>query len=234
MVVWWVIKNKRHSQLVLKAQRVRQKRVADVKEFVRQHENLILDDNVKSKIMECNSIAELQKGLENGVFTSVDLLMFYIERWFTYGLKLNLITDPFFEEALQIARDCDETRKDHVKMEDIRQNTESKGLLFGIPLSLKNVVLRKEADQLCINLVDCIYDKESALESLIKKMVALFLQKQIFQWYFYLSKVTIGYMEKWWIHTTTIESQKDHLVDEQHLLLEMGLHLELVEILEEV
>ena len=100
MIVGWVIKNRRHNQLVIKAQRVREKRDEDVKEFARQHENLIPDYNVKSKIMECNSIAELQRGLENGEFTSVDLLMFYIERWSTYGLKLNLITDPFFEEAL--------------------------------------------------------------------------------------------------------------------------------------
>ena len=171
MVVWWVIKNKRHSQLVLKAQRVREKRDADVKEFVRQHENLIPDENVKSKIMKCNSIAELQKGIENEEFTSVELLMFYIERWSTYGIKLNLIADISFEEALQMARYWDETRKDSVKMEDIRQNTESKGLLFGIPLSFKDVVFKKGTRSTlgCINLVDYIYDKESALESLIKK-----------------------------------------------------------------
>ena len=171
MIVGRVIKNRRHNQLVLKAQRVREKRDADVKEFVRQHENLIPDDNVKSKIMECNSIAELQRGLENGEFISVDLLMFYIERWSTYGLKLNLITDPFFEEALQIARDCDETRKDPVKMEDIRQNTETKGLLFGIPISIKDLIFKKGSKWTlgCINLVDYIHEKESALESLIKK-----------------------------------------------------------------
>ena len=171
MVIGWVIKNRGHNKLVLKAQRVREKRDTDVKEFVRQYEKLIPDGTVKSKIMDCNSLAELQKGLENGEFTSVELLMFYIERWSTYGIKLNLITDVMFEEALQMAKDWDKTRKDPLKMENIRQNTESKGLLFGIPLSFKDVLFKKGTRSTlgCINLVDYIHDKESALESLIKK-----------------------------------------------------------------
>ena len=81
---------------------------------------MIPDENIKSKIMECNSLTELQKGLENGEFTSVELLMFYIERWSIFGLNLNLIADIIFEEALQMVRYWDETRKDSVNMERIR------------------------------------------------------------------------------------------------------------------
>ena len=104
MVVRWVIKNRWHNKLLIKAQRIREKRDKEVNDFVKQHEKLIPSENVKSKIMDCNSLAELQKGLEGGEFTSVELLMFYIERWSTYGVQLNLITEQHFEDALEKAK----------------------------------------------------------------------------------------------------------------------------------
>ena len=103
-VVKYFIKNIRHSKLVLKAQRIRQDRDRHIQQFLIDHHSLVPSKHLQEKIAERKSLAELQAGLEAGEFSSVDLLMSYVQRCSTYGVQLNLIADIAFDEALESAK----------------------------------------------------------------------------------------------------------------------------------
>ncbi|QWB99521.1 amidase [Mycoplasmatota bacterium] len=82
------------------------------------------------------SLSELEKGLNEGRFTSVDLLDMYLERIYAYdfsGPKMNAFAE-INPDAYQIARNLDEERK--------RQGPRSK--LHGIPIVVKDNILTKD------------------------------------------------------------------------------------------
>jgi len=79
------------------------------------------------------SIAELSEMLNNDKITSEEILLIYIQRVRTIGLSYELIADINFEEALEVARKCDEKRKSMAQ-----EDRKSLGLLFGIPISVKD------------------------------------------------------------------------------------------------
>ena len=170
-VVKYFIKNIRHNKLVLKAQKIRQDRDKQIEQFLIDHHSLVPSKHLQEKIAERKSLAELQAGLEAGEFSSVDLLMFYVQRCSTYGVQLNLLTDIVFDSALVSAKNWDEIRKDPAKMEEIKRTTESGGLLFGIPVSVKDSLLLKRTHSTLgwINLADWTYEKEGVLDKIIQQ-----------------------------------------------------------------
>ena len=64
-------------------------------------------------------------------------------------------------------------------MEDIRRNTENNGILFGIPVSVKDSQLIKGTNCTLgwINLVDWVYNKEGVLDKIIKDNGAIMFVK---------------------------------------------------------
>lgn len=74
--------------------------------------------------------------------TSVDLVTVYSERCYTIGRRLNLVTEEFYNEALDLARQRDREREEAIR----NGTTHELGLLHGIPLSIKDHVLYKTLD----------------------------------------------------------------------------------------
>ena len=61
----------------------------------------------ESKILEAKDLSTLRSLQITGEVTSVDLVSFYSKRCSTIGRQLNLITEEFYEEALEMAREKD-------------------------------------------------------------------------------------------------------------------------------
>ncbi len=81
------------------------------------------------QLVKNKSIRELQSGLETGLFTSEELVKYYIGRINKYNKQLNAVI-TVNDHALEEARQKDNERKSGL----------AKGALFGIPLSLKDQI----------------------------------------------------------------------------------------------
>lgn len=161
----------KHEKLVQKAKECREKRDRDFHKFIQKHNKDMPDEKVQKLIDSCDSLADLQKGLTKKQFTSVELLMYYIKKCYTYGLKLCLITQLNFEDAFKMAKECDETRKDPQKLKQVLEICEDGGLLYGIPVSFKDHLFMKNTmgTMGCANMLDYVHPSEGMLEKWVKQ-----------------------------------------------------------------
>ena len=83
----------------------------------------------------------MRKLLNKGIVTSEQILNFFYYRTCTIGLYLELIAEVDYRNALMKAKECDEIIK-RTPLEE-RDNL---GLLFGIPISVKDVFVQKGMD----------------------------------------------------------------------------------------
>lgn len=159
----------KHRKLLDKAHAYIEDRNKKFVEFMKTHAKEIPAKNKSDLIFSCDSLAELQKGLTHGQFTSIDLLMFYINRCYNVGKKLNLISQINFEKAYEWAADCDKLRKDPNKFKERLQHCDDNGLLFGIPVSVKDHVYLKGTHNTlgCIQMLDYVHEKEGLIETQI-------------------------------------------------------------------
>jgi len=90
------------------------------------------------------TVTELMRMLNDDEVTSEQILVTYHRRAITIGRDLELITESNFKNALELARKCDEIRKNTSK-----EDREKLGLMFGIPISIKDPFLVKGLDSTC-------------------------------------------------------------------------------------
>ena len=76
------------------------------------------------------TIIELKAALENGSITSEEILLTFIHNIRTVGKEYNAVLDTCFDEALLEAREADAARA----------RGDAKGLLHGIPISVKDCI----------------------------------------------------------------------------------------------
>ena len=98
---------------------------------------LDISSSLREKILDSDATALLEM-LKVGEATSEQILVVYFQRAVTIGLDLQLISELNFMEALQKARECDRLRKENPSA--------CHGLLFGLPISLKDVFILKGTD----------------------------------------------------------------------------------------
>jgi fatty acid amide hydrolase len=85
-----------------------------------------------------SDVTNLLKLLETKFVTSAQILVTYYKRAVTLGLELELIAETNFDEALKQAQECDNIRKNNPQA--------MKGVLFGIPISIKENIEQKGFD----------------------------------------------------------------------------------------
>ena len=90
-----------------------------------------------------SDVTNLKKLLDNRRLTSEQLLNIYSKRAITIGFEHELITDVNYEESLKVAKECDKIRNTKYANKPIKDN---EGLLFGIPLSIKDLFEMKGFD----------------------------------------------------------------------------------------
>lgn len=79
--------------------------------------------------IDMSSLKELKQMLDDKIVTSQDLVNIYASRCKKLGIKYSIITQLKYNEAIEIAKYCDNLRASNPSA--------CKGLLFGIPISLK-------------------------------------------------------------------------------------------------
>lgn len=92
------------------------------------------------------SASSLVNLLNKRVVSSVDALLLLAERAYTIGLDLCLITEDNFDDALQMAEECDRKRHESGLENwtfNTPEGTETLPCLFGVPLSVKESILMK-------------------------------------------------------------------------------------------
>lgn len=142
-LVKYQIQQQEHKKLLKKAADFRDERDIQYEEFMDKYQHLVPSQEVQDIILSATTIRELQDGLEGGKFTSVELLMHYINRSQTYGMKLKFISQLYFDRALEMAQSIDKLRKDKEKFENFKKNTFENGLFVGIPISFKDHIYLK-------------------------------------------------------------------------------------------
>jgi len=75
----------------------------------------------------------------SGALTSVDLVNFYAARCYTIGRQLELTTEELFDEALIMAKHCDEERA----LAIANKTQDNLPFLHGIPISVKELYFMK-------------------------------------------------------------------------------------------
>ena len=90
----------------------------------------------KKILAACGDVALLRNLQINGEVSSVDIVSFFAQRCHTIGRKLNLVTEEYYNEALDEARykDLETTRAIGKK------KTNELGPLHGLPISIKDHV----------------------------------------------------------------------------------------------
>ena len=83
-----------------------------------------------------SDVTNLKRLLDMRKLSSVDLLCIYFKRAITIGLDHALITEVNFEESMQMAKECDRIRATKYANMPVK---DKEGLLFGIPISIKDL-----------------------------------------------------------------------------------------------
>ena len=99
--------------------------------------------------------------------TSEQILVTYFKKASTVGMKLQLLTEINFDEALTRARECDRLRKENPSA--------CKGLLFGLPMTIKDCFLLKGTDS-CGGMAAKLYNpakEDGLLVKLLKEEGAI-------------------------------------------------------------
>ena len=158
-----------HRKLLVRGTEFKQKIDENYMKFMQANAHLVPPENVQQQILACESLRQLQDKLEARSFTSVQLLMHYINRCQSYGVKLNLISQINFEKALELAFKCDKIRQDDAKMAEIKSSSIDNGLLFGIPISIKDHVFMKGTHSTmgCINMLQYLHQKTGLFEQIV-------------------------------------------------------------------
>lgn len=93
------------------------------------------------KIVEL-SASEVVIAIREGTYSCVDVVVSYCHNAFNIGhLKLNAVTEAFFEEAIAAARETDKIRAAHAAAGTL----DKLPLLFGLPISVKDQFIQKGA-----------------------------------------------------------------------------------------
>jgi len=160
-----------HNKLIEKAAVYKKGIDDEFDKFMKDHAKDIPNEHIKKSVGGCANLADLQSGLRDNKFTSVQLLMYYIERCYSYGRALNLVTQNNFAAAFEMAKQCDLVRQDPQKLKVALEQCEGDGLLYGVPVSFKDYIFLKGTRNTlgCINLLDYVHEEEGLLEIMIKK-----------------------------------------------------------------
>ena len=90
-----------------------------------------------------SDVTTLKRLLDQRQVSSEQLLIIFFKRAVTIGVELELITDVNYEEALLLAQECDRIR--YTKYFN-RLVGDDEGYLFGIPISIKDMIEMKGFD----------------------------------------------------------------------------------------
>ena len=155
------------SKLHKKAQEKRRQRDAQLaNEFTAPVE---IAEEKKSLILNA-SVTELLNLLNTDQITSEEILKVYHSRAITHGLRLELIAESNYQEALYLAKQCDQKRK-----QTPIENRAELGNLFGIPISIKDSFIQKGLDSTCGQASLCFKPntKDGELITLLKSRGAI-------------------------------------------------------------
>lgn len=122
---------KLHQHHMEKAKQRRMKRDASVQSFLDSHD--FPSQERRDAILSLKDLAEIRKALDDKTVSSEELTLTYIYQSATTGLELEAIADVNYEWALQEAKECDRELA----------NGHSRGILHGIPISVKDTVILK-------------------------------------------------------------------------------------------
>jgi len=128
-----------------------------------------LTQEEKLRILE-SSVTQLKQKLINEEITSKEILITYAERALTIGIDQCYVTDFDLDYALARAEECDRILKSTPK-----KDRENLGLLFGIPVSIKENIIQKGFDSTCGTATRCFNPSlvDSATVQLIRKAGAI-------------------------------------------------------------
>ena len=133
-----IYKERRHGNLMEKARQKRQERDRKiVEEFTPMVE---IPEEVSHLVLNA-TVTELIQLLNDDKITSEQALRVYHNRAINIGLRLELIGESNFAEALILAKKCDETRRNTP-----REERGKLGNLFGVPISIKESIEIKGMD----------------------------------------------------------------------------------------
>lgn len=120
------------------------------------------------KLISTADLKELSSMLRNNQISSVQLLLHYLQRCITVGVKLNAIADFNHAEAMKMAKLCDNR---------LLSNQSNEGLpeLYGIPVSVKLNFVQKGFDtSLCLSkYYGDIHEEDGQLLRVLKKAGAI-------------------------------------------------------------
>ena len=117
------------------AKKKRAQRDQQIKEVVLP--TLGISPSLQEKILNSDATS-LLKMLKANEVTSEQILVSYFQRAITIGLDLGLLAEIIFTEALETARKYDQLRRE--------KPSACQGLLFGLPMSIKDVFILKGTD----------------------------------------------------------------------------------------
>jgi len=123
------------------AQKKREERDSIIKEELKHLPEI--PEDIQKLILD-STVTELMALLNDDRITSEQILVTYHRRAITIGRDLELITESNFTDALQLARKCDEIRKTTSP-----EDRNKLGLLFGVPISVKDPFFVKGLDSTC-------------------------------------------------------------------------------------
>ena len=127
------------------------KKIAESKKLIPHFE---ITEEKRKEILEADATKLLQMLAQNAT-TSEEILVVYYQQALAMNEKFNFLTDVNFEEALRIARECDQLRQSDPTAKD--------KILFGIPVSVKDCVRQKGFDNTCgiVNKINIIHEKDA-------------------------------------------------------------------------
>lgn len=102
------------------------------------------DKDLTTKVVN-STLLELKQMLEEGEVTSEQLVNIFGFRIYKIGRKLNLVTTELYQSALEKAKECDKLRKEG----------KAKGLLFGLPITIKDCQNMEGVRTTCGNMSMC-------------------------------------------------------------------------------